>query len=68
MFEELLNLRTLSLTSRVSNHRDYLSNSVKIIFIPANIICIVEQRWLVRMKIRYTLLNLTLTRHIDLRV
>ena len=29
MFEELLNLRTLSLTSRVSNHHGYLSNSVK---------------------------------------
>ena len=31
MFEELLNLRTLSLTSRVSNHHGYLSNFAKII-------------------------------------
>ena len=38
--DSLLNLRTLSLISRVSNHHGYLPNSVKIIFIPENIISI----------------------------
>ena len=64
--DSLLNLRTLSLISRVSNHYGYLPNSVKIIFIPENIISILQQRWLVRLKIRYTPLNLTITRHIYL--
>ena len=36
--DSLLNLRSLLLASRVSNHYGYLSNSVKTIFIPVNII------------------------------
>ena len=56
--------KIIVINSRVSNHHNYLSNSVKTIFIPVNIISIV-QRWLVQMKIRYTLLNLVITRHIE---
>ena len=56
--------KIIVINSRVSNHHSYLSNSVKTIFIPVNIISIV-QRWLVQMKIRYTLLNLVITRHIE---
>ena len=62
--DSLLNLRSLSLTSQVSNHHDYLSNSIKSIFIPINIISILQQRWIVQMKIRYMSLNLMITRHI----
>ena len=36
----------------MSNHHGYLSNSVKIIFIPVNVISIVQQRWPVQVKIR----------------
>ena len=56
--------KIIVINSRVSNHHSYLSNSVKTIFIPVNIISIV-QRWLVQMKNRYTLLNLVITRHIE---
>ena len=57
--------KIIVINSRVSNHHSYLSNSVKTIFIPVNIISIVQQRWLVQMKIRYTPLNLVITRHIE---
>ena len=39
--DSLLNLRSLSLASRVSNYRGYLSNSVIIIFALVNIFSIV---------------------------
>ena len=61
---DLSNLRPVSLASRVSNHHGYLSNYVLTIFIPVNIVSIVQQRWLIQMKIRYTPITLMRTRHI----